>query len=335
MTDVKTQAAKLKTLAKIFKSVSAQDLADIEIIDNATEGGASADVIPDLLTGPMIGAHGADAGRQESRGLQPTPQEGLSKDYQEVAAKLQDTMKAVTALTKSHRALLALISKAADADGDEDEEKSNKDEDEVGKSLRKARIALRKAESDEEDDKEAFEKAESVLKSADLAITKAEDDADSDEDEKKVEKARTEFKSLRKSLKDIKAARVAKAAPVAVEAPAATQKAEEIEAAALENFAKGQGVTVADMIAAIKVTKSETPLVAPPIFSKSNGVAPIALAMKASEAFDTGRISSAEHLKAESIINRISAVQAGLIEPTGLQAEIDGLPTNLRDVFSR
>lgn len=321
MTDYKTKHQAF--VANILKAVDASDLRDIQAISSAVDGGDARNVVPDVLTGAPVAARGSDADGQIARNIQPAPQEGTSALYQQLAGRL-------TGLEKSVKSLVDALVKASDEDGNEDEEKSNKDE--IGKSLRKGRIAVRKAGDDEDEDE--FKKAESVLKSIADAISKAEDDAESDEDEKATEKARSELKTLKTALKAIADKRIEKAAPAIVAEPVrdapVTVKAEEIEAAAFATIATSKGITVAQLMA----TLATSAINAPPTFTKANAANPGAFMVKAEQAYQSGKITSAEHLRAESVVGRIGAVAVGLYPAEDLSKEIASFSPNLREVFA-
>jgi hypothetical protein len=339
----------LAVLAKIAKAVSAEDLRDIEIVSSAAEGGGDGDAalnkVPsgaELVTGAPVAARGLDTPAQEARYGQFAPQEGVTKLYQELDGRMRGMEKAVSAFNK----FLKAIKKAEDDDGNEDEEKSNKDEDEMGKSLRKARFAIRKADSidlDTDDHSmadECYAKSIAALKAADATLSKAEDDAEDDDDEKKVEKARTELKALRAQFKSIQtrhAAAPAVATPAP--APAAVEKSAEVTAAEtlsaqIADLAKGQGVTVADLIARMtNPAPALGGLTAAPVFSKATASNAAAYMIKADAERRAGNISDNEFQRVQGVISRVEAMKAGLHDPQKLASEIDALPTHARDIF--
>ena len=202
--------------------------------------------------------------------------------------------KAVAALGKGQSALATTLTSLVTAidDGnkavrkaedEKDEDKDKDKDDEVGKALRKARIAVRKAEDDDEDDDkdDKVEKARVALKAADASVSKAEDDADDDDKEKASEKARSELKTYRESLKGIvekrAAAKATKDAAVAAGAPAAAPASTAAAAPtadvdaqvrkAMEPIAAALGRKVDDLMAAVQGASRSTS--APPEFAKA------------------------------------------------------------------
>jgi hypothetical protein len=318
--------AQIETL----KAVEQADLDVLQIYTSLDNGGE--ETVPsaaEINAGPPVGAHGADASEQIARHAMLAGQTGRSQDYIELDSRLRDLQKAMGALVN-------ILTKKAN----EDEIAANKDEDEdVGKSMRKARIAVRKAESCDDDDySENMEKAEAALKSVGETISKAEDDAEDDDDEKKAEKARADLTALKGKLKALKVAK-ATPAPVAVVTKSEDEEKEEAKKsqdAALAEFAASKGLTVADMLARISspvATGAALPAF-PPSFSKSAGASVSTFIKRADDLRKAGTIDDNELQRVESVIAQVGAMNANLLAETVVQRSITGLSNKLQQVFT-
>lgn len=305
-----------------LKAVEPADLDNLTQIYTSLDNGG-VETVPsagEILTGAPIGAHGADADEQIRRHAELVAQEGRMKLYEELDGRMKGLEKAVGAL-------VSLIQKA-----NEDEIAANKDEDEdVSKSLRKARIAVRKAESCDDDDwTENMEKAEAAIKALNDIISKAEDDADSDEKEKAAEKARVDFATMKGKLKAIK---TSKATPVVKAEDEAEAEAKKSQDAALAAFASSKGITVAEMLSRISSDHSTAPAPAP-TFSKSSAVNVGTFIKRADDLRKTGGITDAELQRVESVVSKVNAMNAGLLAESVVVQSVTSLPHKLQNIFS-
>jgi hypothetical protein len=320
-----------KATPKQIETAKSATQADLEVLqiytslDNGVE-----ETVPsagEINTGAPVAAHGADASTQIARHAQLAGQEGRMKDYEDLDGRL-------SGLEKAMGALVNLLTKA-----NEDEIKANKDEDEeVGKSLRKARIAVRKAESCDDDEcDENMGKAEVALKAAADMVSKAEDEAEDDEGEKKAEKARADLAALKGKFKALK---VAKATPpVATVVKSEDEKEEEAKKAqevALASFAASKGMTVAEMLERLSnpmATPTAASLNMPPNFAKSAGASVTTFIQRADSMRKAGTINDNEHQRLEMVIGKVNAMNANLLSETVVQQSIAELPTKLQSVF--
>jgi len=318
------QGAKPEQIASI-KAVEPADLDNlVQIYTSLDNGGV--ETVPsagEILTGAPVAARGSDASEQIARHAELAAQEGRMKKYEELDGRLSGLEKAVGVLVN-------LLKKA-----NEDEIKANKDEDEdVSKSLRKARIALRKAESGDDDEwEENMEKAEAALKSLNDIISKAEDEAESDEDEKKTEKARADLSALKSRLKIAKSAKTAPATVTKSEDDKVAE-AKKAEDAWLATFAASKGITVAEMLSRISSDGAAHTPNTPPTFSKSAGSNVGNFIARADTMRAQGVISENDHMRLQSVFGQIGAMNANLLAEQVVQNSISQLSPKLREVFN-
>lgn len=320
-----TTSQKLAALIGFAKSLDPTTLKDIEDIESVVDGhGRSGLPTPAQVdAGPAQAMRGGQAQTQITAHSDLRPQEGNARDYEVFQTRMTAMEKAVgkmgplvADLVKS----LQAVAKAEDGEKDEDEK-------DVEKALRKARIAIVKAEDKDEDD-DVMEKAHAAIAAASLAVSKAEDEADDDDKEKAAEKARGLLKGLRGRFTAAKSLRAAPAVvPVvepAVAAPAV--KAEPSLEDALSVVAAKSSLTVPELMArmgAQSPTAAAPAAIDVPVFAKSiPGLAPGAIVVKASEMADDGLLTDVELVKCESLAGRLRAVQDGKYDATRFADEV-------------
>lgn len=355
-----TFSKRLLGLVKLVKGMDDAALRDIEILDSVTDDHVQPHMMPSTTqvdSGPAQAMRGGQADTQVAAHSTLEAQQGLTRMYNEFDSRLsamgksvldgQTKLDQILKAIKPMGALVLALAKAEDddKDGEKAAEKARLDAEAVTKSkddalavpLRKARIAVRKAEGAEDDDekKDFMEKAATAVTAFADAVSKAEDDADSDDDEKRSEKARADLKTLRKALKELaKAPEQAVAAVVAPAAAAATPITKTDLVTELEKFAKGQNVTMQQLIA----TMAQTPAAGngePPVFMKAlQDSSAEDMDVRIAKAEGDGTLSSGEVMKARSILSRLQLAKAGVMDMSLVAAEVQAAAPSVQRLFS-
>lgn len=345
-------ASLLKAIG-ILKSVDEGALKDLEPIPTGNiESHSASHEMPteaEVDTGPMQSMRGGTAEPEIARHSKVTTQYGMTREYQELNSRLFGTQKAVKALADTVNGLVGSINAAVKAQETADmaaldaDYKRKAAEDEAAKSLaareaslsaavRKARIAIRKAEDEDEEDKEeAMEKAEAALKNLATLVSKAEDEAETDEEEKAAEKARTELRGFKKALAKSKAPAVT-ATPAAPAPAAKSGSVVEDEIAAL---AASKGMTPAAFIATLTGNGPTGSVGAVPAFAKAVQAATgDAIAERFEAAASAGELDMPAIAKAESIMSRLAAARSGRYDMDSVINEIALADMSVRNIFA-
>lgn len=336
-------------LGDLRKSLDEGALRDVEKIESVTDGHGR-EGVPSVPTGAPMTMRGGAAATEVSAHITPAPQGGNTADYEALARQLSDIgkslgahgasieslQKGASALATTLTGLIGALEKAG-----EDDEK-DEDKDEVTKSLRravrKASLAVVKAEDEDEEDADTVEKATDAVKALGTAVEKAENDAEDDDKEKAAEKARGEFRDLRTRLKKASEKRAAaKAAPAtpAAEAPAAAAapSVDEQVRKALEPVAAALGRKVDDL-AGLLSGASRAPA-SPPEFAKAvQGAAVEDISARLDDLFDEGGLEIHEISKAKSTLSRLAMAQSGHGDIANVAREIELMPDAVRAIFT-
>lgn len=338
----------------IAKSVDPAALRDVEAIasvhDGHDNGGLPSE--RELPTSEALAMRGGAAPSDIARNSDLQRQEGLARDYEMLARRLDEMQKGHRALARTLMDLTKSLTKAAECE--EERFTAQRDTtDEVEKAFRKARLAVRKADSaeDAEDESEALNRAEEALKAAVEAIGKAEDGAETEEDEKRIEKSYGTLRDLRKSVGAIKAARLAKVeasrkaeadAAKRAEEEAAAEKARADVAAKAESEKKEEDADdVLKSLLALATTKGITPkaliesmshgagsLAAPPSFAKAEALTDIP------ERIAKARLSADEEGLAESLNQRFELAKSGRFPKETFAHALASAPARVREIFT-
>jgi len=320
-------------LAIIEKALDQGALRDVETIESGVDGHGREGVpsAAEITSGPAQAMRGGQADTQIAAHSDLKPQEGNTKDYIELANRLSGMEKSLATLAstvKSSLSATGVLKGALDALLKADDEEKDEDKDEMSKALRKARIAIRKAESDDEDE-DTVEKAQAALASLNTVIGKAEDEADDDDKEQAAEKARTDYRALKGKLKARVEAVAAKAKPV--EAPAAAPVP---ETAKSEPVAKSIAALQAQIDALQGRAASESVASAPALIKAVQEGDLSAISSRISIAEDEGTLSDHEISKAHSILNRAYAARNGKYDFTLVTREIESSPASVKRIFT-
>jgi len=352
--NTKALLSHLVSFGQFIKSVDEAALRDLEPIHSAIDGHKESHEMPapaDGVYGPAQGMRGGQAETQVNAHSDLYPQDGLTKQYEEYNRRLSAMEKALGSVSRvTSQMFEALKSVAAKAETEsekmqETEHKTKESEDMqkedaasksllIANAIRKARIAVRKAEDEDEDEykDEMCEKAQAALKALNDIISKAEDEAECEEDEKMTEKARADMKALKAKMKaKIETAKTVpvQAAPVAI---TKTEPSANDFTAELTALAASKGVTVGEMMAAFSGGPA---LRTPPMFSKAvAGTSMDAIARRLEDAIDSGVLDNAAIMKAESIKARLASARAGKIDQDMVMLEIAQADPAIRDVFA-
>lgn len=314
--------------------------------------------------GPTEAASGEGVVRMIGDYSNPAPQQAITEEYIEFNRsfdkRLKKIEKAVDGITKGHNQMASLVGgivaavEKAEAQDDEDAEMREMTE----KAVRKAKVALFKAEMDEDDDdNEAVEEsvisAEKAVNTAVKALTKAAED---DEDEEKMEKARKVAKALRERLKAIKAKKDDKGNQNDGEDPKSGNQedaaAKSMEAAVMAALTK-LGITKSDgepkgngaeevqkSIDALSNKVSTVSDLLNSLMGKSVGTAPTFQKAEAKEmlksrvdalskAINEESLSDSDTAVAQRILSRIIQVQDGAIDASKLDEELRRAPESV------
>lgn len=331
-------------LLNFAKSVEPSALRDIEQIAAVTDGhGANRNGVPskaEVPTSESLSMRGGSATPEIDANSDLRRQEGLARDYEEMSRRMERMEKSTASIASAFLAM----TKAAEGPSDRFMHESDTTK-EVEKALRKARMAVRKAESaeDEEDVAEITEKAEAALKACDEELEKAEEKVESEETEKFCEKSLGELTGLRKSLRTLKAKRIAKAeeevrvkeeeeaakAAAAAKAEEEARKAEgadDMEKAATALKAIGLGDLFAKMQKSMTDAAQVSP--APDFFSKAQASAPTF-----AQRVEAAGLTAGEESIAESLHTRLELAKAGKIARTQFDDAVQAAPENVRNLF--
>jgi hypothetical protein len=236
------------------------------------------------------------------------------------------------------------------SEDDEDDGKENPFE-KAEKSVRKSRIALRKAEDEEDEDAEdAVEKAERLVGAAKVAIEKAEDCDMSDDDENRMEKARKTLRTIKAGIEGVRGKLVAKKAAAKTEAvttvidPAA--KADEPSVA---DLAKSQaslteqlGVMTKSLAEVMGIVQGNGKVVVPmtpapsPVLAKAATPELIeTIAQAIDDADDNQQLGTGPLMKAKSLLLRFKSVQEGTLERSKFDAELAKADQSVQSIFAK
>lgn len=314
--------------------------------------------------GPTEAASGEGVVRMIGDYSNPAPQQAITEEYIEFNRsfdkRLKKIEKAVVDISKGHNQMASLVGgivaavEKAEAQDDEDAEMREMTE----KAVRKAKVALFKAEMDEDDDdNEAVEEsvisAEKAVNTAIKALTKAAED---DEDEENMEKARKVAKALRERLKAIKAKKDDKGNQNDGEDPKSGNQedaaAKSMEAAVMAALTK-LGITKSDgepkdkgaeevqkSIDALSNKVSTVSDLLNSLMGKSVGTAPTFQKAEAKEmlksrvdalskAINEESLSDSDTAVAQRILSRIIQVQDGAIDASKLDEELRRAPESV------
>ena len=314
--------------------------------------------------GPTEAASGEGVVRMIGDYSNPAPQQAITEEYIEFNRsfdkRLKKIEKAVVDISKGHNQMASLVGgivaavEKAEAQDDEDAEMREMTE----KAVRKAKVALFKAEMDEDDDdNEAVEEsvisAEKAVNTAIKALTKAAED---DEDEENMEKARKVAKALRERLKAIKAKKDDKGNQNDGEDPKSGNQedaaAKSMEAAVMAALTK-LGITKAEgepkdkgaeevqkSIDALSNKVSTVSDLLNSLMGKSVGTAPTFQKAEAKEmlksridalsnAINEESLSDSDTAVAQRILSRIIQVQDGAIDASKLDEELRRAPESV------
>lgn len=198
--------------------------------------------------------------------------------------------------------------------------------------MRKARLAIAKAEdSDEDETDESMEKARAALDAVKAHLSKAEEDAEDDDDEKRAEKARAATKALKARIEK-RAAVLAKAKETAAPVKATMADVE----AGLSDYAKSKGMPVADLIALIGGGGQQQHMVHPPMFMKAiqEGTLTVdAVQARVDEACNEAGWDQVDVGKARALVSRLGAVQKGSYSPENFARELTNASPQVRALF--
>lgn len=271
----------------------------------------------------------------------------------EPAVKTADPDSAFTkaaAKLKKARAELRKADMCDDGDKDEREEKKSFLV-EAGVAIKSAKRLLVKAEDEENEDDDAAEKARTDLRTLSKALKKAEDE-DEKKDKEDFEKAEAVKAAAEKAIADTATAKAAEEAAVVAAAAKAAEvpdeaavKAQAEAAATAAAAVKAEPVpvdqSVRDQITLLNTSvkglmdvvmagSKGRPM---PAFVKGATVAD--LGAKVDEAIESGVLNdSVEIMKAQTLVSRIRAVQAGHLDAVLVDDEIAKAPTNVRSLFA-
>jgi hypothetical protein len=314
--------------ARFFKAIPADKMDDIsDVLDmwNEPDGEHKNPGRGEIVTGPVEEASGAGATRMTRTYSEPSPQQGLSRQYAEFSAMLD---RHETAL-KAVMGLLGTMTKAT-----ESTTSAVLDPDSfigrVTQKLAKARTAIRKAELSNEPDpaeqearKGHLEAAADLLKSAKRLLKKAaeemEDAGEDAEDDDEVDKARAVLKTLTKRL--VKAA----SDEDEDETESDTKPPPELDASK-----KGQVRAMADHLSDIGVRQSSiadflsaaaggtgtrvpSGLRTPPDMNRSAIAKAVSVKDRVEAALASGDLDPEEEIKAQTLLQAHHLVAAGRI----------------------
>ena len=323
----------------VVKGLDPAALRDIERIASVTDGHGR-DGLPsktEVPTSESLAMRGGTAAPTINSNSDTQPQEGLARDYESMSRRM-DQMEKSTSLIAS---AFVAMSKAAEGPSERFMHEADTTK-EVEKALRKARMAVRKAESadDEEEVAEITEKAEAALKACDEELEKAEEKVETEETEKFCEKALTDLTNLRKALRAVKAKRIAKAeeevrvkeeeeaakAAAAAAAAKAEDPVDDMEKAAQALKAIGLGDLFATMQKAVTSQGQVAP--APEFFSKAS-----ANVSSFAQRVDEAGLTAGEESMAESLHTRFELAKAGKIDRAQFDAAVQAAPESVRNLF--
>ena len=340
-----TTADTVRKLVELVKGLDTRDLAEIKTIGAVNDGMRALKTgVPsseEIATGPAIAARGGDVNTQIRRASDFVPQEAMTREYEDLSRRLEGLAKSVAAQSRILGSLVDGLKKADDGDkGDEVRDEVKEEKAEVEKCLRRARLALRKAEDDSEDAedrKEAMEKAQAAVAAATALITKAEDDVESEADEKEWMKSASALKAIRTQLR----AAVAKSTGTSGGATVATETVVTKTADAgtaltrddIAEMLKGMWETsVPDIIAKVS---GASKIAEPPTFMKAATVDTLGdIATRAAVANDLGQLSDMAFAKCQSLLGRVDAASKGNGDAQTVLAAITGSEDSVKALFA-
>lgn len=354
--------AQILSIFNLMKSTDMAKLRDIIPIESVSDSGNRSGVptAQELASSPQgLAMHGFAAQRICASTGHMTPQSDITKDYMELASRLGSMGTAVDSIQKSVNDLIPAInmhsnfiksfsSAVAKAEEDDKEKKKKEEElkkaedekkakskkeedkDEVAKALRKARIALSKAEDEDDEDMKTSccAKAQLLIKSADEVISKAEEDAEDDESEKKVEKARSEYKVIKAKYKSF----IAKSATTATTADSGAKVLIDLQKS-VDDLAKQQNISSNQLIQALmnnsagggaKNLGAGGGTMPPSLFAKSLAADSLnGILVKLEKSYDNGSIDDRDYDRVKSIANRAITAKSGVGDMATVVAEIE------------